>query len=83
LTIGTRSLPNRVGEVGNSRNVPDASAIDAVTTNAVTIEEAHDNAFLFLRASQPIPGPAWFVGEEIALHDPTGSHVAVVALVAM
>jgi len=60
LTVRSRGLPTLVRKVGHIRDVPHASAIDAVATNAVTIEQGHDDPLFLLRTPHPIPAPSDF-----------------------
>jgi hypothetical protein len=62
LSVRSGRLPPRVGEIRYIWDVPDAATVDPVTTDAVSIVQAHDDTLLLVGAPHPVPlasPPVW------------------------
>lgn len=55
VSVGARLLPNSVGEIGYVGDIPDASAVDSMAADAISIEEIHNDTPLLLGAPYPKP----------------------------
>jgi hypothetical protein len=55
LFVAPGRLPARVGEVGHPGDVPNATAVNPVTTNAIPIEKTGDDDLFLFRTAHPEP----------------------------